>query len=144
MKKTIYIFRYISIIAVICSLIVPCYLFLIGCLENLRAIKIVLLDMSKRKLKVYFVELCQRDILMKIIRYIPNSLVLLHFCLWSFYHVFISNKIIVWGQGVLKMDQITHIGHLKKCTCRSNNYYPICYISGRFIVRKCEQLKWNF
>lgn len=112
MKKTFYVFRYVSWVAIICSLIGSLLLFYVGALKTYYAIKAVIFDyLPEGKEHLHSADIATKY-LMKALDTFLIALVLFIFA-HGVYTLFISNKKYNEKNNVLKWIRIPNIGHLK-------------------------------
>ena len=112
MKKPFYLFRYVSLTAVVCSLIGSLLLFFIGAWKTYSAIKIMFFDyLPKGDESIHFADNAT-IYMMKALDAFLIALALFIFA-YGVYTLFISNKSNADDNGVLKWIHIPNIGHLK-------------------------------
>lgn len=112
MKKTFYLFRYISWIAIIGSLLGSLLLFVVGALKTLNAFRVVLFDyIPKDKAHLHTADIATTYLIKSLDTFLI-ALVLFIFA-HGVYTLFISNKKYDDGKGVLKWIKTPNIGHLK-------------------------------
>ncbi|MFD2824617.1 YqhA family protein [Lacinutrix iliipiscaria] len=112
MKKLFYIFRYVSWIAVICSLIGSLLLFVVGALKTINALRVVLFDyVPKDKAHLHSADVATTYLIKSLDTFLI-ALILFIFA-HGVYTLFISNKKYEDGNGVLKWVRTPNIGHLK-------------------------------
>ncbi|WP_335977220.1 YqhA family protein [Gaetbulibacter jejuensis] len=112
MKKTFYLFRYISWIAIIGSLLGSLLLFVVGALKTINAFRVVLFDyIPKDKAHLHTADIATTYLIKSLDTFLI-ALVLFIFA-HGVYTLFISNKKFDDGNGVLKWIRTPNIGHLK-------------------------------
>ncbi|MEE9361392.1 MAG: YqhA family protein [Cellulophaga sp.] len=112
MKKTFYLFRYISWIAIICSLLGSLLLFIVGALKTFNAFRVVLFDyIPKDKAHLHKVDIATTYLIKSLDTFLI-ALVLFIFA-HGVYTLFISNKKYEDKNSVLKWIRTPNIGHLK-------------------------------
>lgn len=112
MKKTFYLFRYISWIAIICSLLGSLLLFIVGALKTFNAFRVVLFDyIPKDKAHLHTADIATTYLIKSLDTFLI-ALVLFIFA-HGVYTLFISNKKYDDGKNVLKWIRTPNIGHLK-------------------------------
>ncbi|QHI39285.1 hypothetical protein IMCC3317_46950 [Kordia antarctica] len=112
MKKTFYLFRYISWIAIIGSLLGSLLLFVVGALKTINAFRVVLFDyIPKDKAHLHTADIATTYLIKSLDTFLI-ALVLFIFA-HGVYTLFISNKKYDDGNGVLKWIRTPNIGHLK-------------------------------
>lgn len=113
MKKPFYIFRFISWIAIICSLLGSFLLFVVGALKTFNAFRVVLFDyIPKDKAHLHTADIATTYLIKSLDTFLI-ALVLFIFA-HGIYTLFISNKKYGDGNGgVLKWIKTPNIGHLK-------------------------------
>ncbi len=112
MKKPFYIFRFVSWIAIICSLMGSFLLFIVGALKTFNAFRVVLFDyIPSDKAHLHTADIAT-SYLIKSLDTFLIALVLFIFA-HGIYTLFISNKKYEDGNGVLKWIRTPNIGHLK-------------------------------
>ncbi len=142
MKKLFYILRYISLIAIICSIIGSLLLFFMGAWKTLNAIQIIFFDYipvgnehldSKENATIY---------IMKALDTFLIALALFIFA-YGIFKLFISNKNDIGDDGVLKWISVPNIGHLKSIL--SEVIIIILFVIFlEVIVENIHDLKWEF
>lgn len=112
MKKLFHVFRHISWIAIICSLLGSCLMFVAGAMKTANAFRVVLFNhLPEDKTHLHPADVATT--------YLIKSLdtFLIAFILFIFAHgvytLFISNKKYEGGSGVLNWIRTPNIGHLK-------------------------------
>ncbi len=142
MKKTFYIFRYISLTAIICSLIGSLLLFFSGAWKTYNAIKIVFFNYIPKGNENLLPIDNATIYLMKALDTFLIALALFIFA-YGIYTLFISNKKYIKDNSVLEWINIPTIGHLK-------NYLAEVIIIILFviflevIIENIYDLKWEF
>lgn len=112
MKKTFYLFRYISWTAIIGSLLGSLLLFIVGALKTFNAFRVVLFDyIPKDKAHLHTADIATTYLIKSLDTFLI-ALVLFIFA-HGVYTLFISNKKYDDGNGVLKWIRTPNIGHLK-------------------------------
>ncbi|RKE95264.1 YqhA family protein [Ichthyenterobacterium magnum] len=112
MKKTFYLFRYISWISIIGSLLGSLLLFVVGALKTFNAFRVVLFDyIPKDKAHLHTADIATTYLIKSLDTFLI-ALVLFIFA-HGVYTLFISNKKYDDGNGVLKWIRTPNIGHLK-------------------------------
>ncbi len=112
MKKPFYIFRFISWIAIISSLLGSFLLFIVGALKTFNAFRVVLFDyIPKDKAHLHTADIATTYLIKSLDTFLI-ALVLFIFA-HGIYTLFISNKKHGDGNGVLKWIRTPNIGHLK-------------------------------
>ncbi|MFD0962938.1 YqhA family protein [Pseudofulvibacter geojedonensis] len=112
MKKTFYLFRYISWIAIIGSLLGSLLLFIVGALKTINAFRVVLFNyIPKDKEHLHTADIATTYLIKSLDTFLI-ALVLFIFA-HGVYTLFISNKKYDAGNGVLKWIKTPNIGHLK-------------------------------
>ena len=112
MKKTFYLFRYISWIAIICSLLGSLLLFIVGALKTFNAFRVVLFDyIPKDKAHLHTADIATTYLIKSLDTFLI-ALVLFIFA-HGVYTLFISNKNFDDRNDVLKWIRTPNIGHLK-------------------------------
>ena len=112
MKKTFYLFRYISWIAIICSLLGSLLLFIVGALKTFNAFRVVLFDyIPKDKAHLHTADIATTYLIKSLDTFLI-ALVLFIFA-HGVYTLFISNKKDDDEKNVLKWIRTPNIGHLK-------------------------------
>lgn len=112
MKKPFYIFRYISWIAIVCSLLGSFLLFMVGALKTYNAFRVVFFDhIPKDKAHLHPADVATTYLIKSLDTFLI-ALVLFIFA-HGIYTLFISNKKYGDGNGVLKWIRTPNIGHLK-------------------------------
>lgn len=112
MKKTFYLFRYISWIAIICSLLGSLLLFIVGALKTFNAFRVVLLNyIPKDKAHLHTADIATTYLIKSLDTFLI-ALVLFIFA-HGVYTLFISNKKYDDKKTVLKWIKTPNIGHLK-------------------------------
>ena len=112
MKKTFYLFRYFSWIAIIGSLLGSLLLFVVGALKTLNAFRVVLFDyIPEDKLHLHKADIATTYLIKSLDTFLI-ALVLFIFA-HGVYTLFISNKKYDDGKGVLNWIKTPNIGQLK-------------------------------
>ncbi|WP_421803961.1 YqhA family protein [Flagellimonas sp.] len=112
MKKTFYVFRYISWIAIICSMLGSCLLFVVGALKTVNAFRVVLFDyVPEDKAHLHTADVATTYLIKSLDTFLI-ALILFIFA-HGVYTLFISNEKYKDGKGVLKWIRTPNIGHLK-------------------------------
>jgi uncharacterized membrane protein YqhA len=112
MKKTFYLFRYISWIAIICSLLGSLLLFIVGALKTLNAFRVVIFDyIPEDKAHLHKADIATTYLIKSLDTFLI-ALVLFIFA-HGVYTLFISNKKYDDEKNVLKWIKTPNIGHLK-------------------------------
>ncbi|WP_192878014.1 MULTISPECIES: YqhA family protein [Arenibacter] len=143
MKKPFYIFRYISIIAVISSLIGSLLLFFVGAWKTYGAIKIVLFDYVPKGNEGLLPVDIATVYLMKSLDTFLIALALFIFA-YGVFTLFISNKNnSAEDNGVLKWIRSPNIGHLKNVLAEVI-IIILFVIFLEVIVENVNNLKWEF
>jgi len=142
MKKPFYIFRYISLIAIICSLIGSLLLFFIGAWKTYNAIEIVFFAyIPKGNEHLHSMDNATLY-LMKALDTFLIALALFIFA-YGIFSLFISNRNDVDDDGVLKWISIPNIGHLKNIL--SEVIIIILFVIFlEVIIENINNLKWEF
>ncbi len=142
MKKPFYIFRYISLIAIICSLIGSLLLFFIGAWKTYNAFQIVFFDyipigsehlQSIDNATIY---------IMKSLDTFLIALALFIFA-YGIFTLFIANRNDIKENGVLKWINIPNIGHLKNILAEVI-IIILFVVFLEIIVENMHNLKWEF
>ncbi len=142
MKKPFYIFRYISLIAIICSLIGSLLLFFIGSWKTFNAIRIIFFGyIPKGSEHLHSIDNAT-IYLMKSLDTFLIALALFIFA-YGIFTLFISNKNTIEGNGVLKWISIPSIGHLKNILAEVI-IIILFVIFLEVIVENIHNLKWEF
>jgi len=141
MKNPFYIFRYFSLIAIICSLIGSLLLFFVGAWKTYGAIKIVLFDYIPNGQEHLNPVDTATIYLMKALDTFLIALALFIFA-YGVFTLFISNKNIV-DNGVLKWIRAPNIGHLKNVLAEVI-IIILFVIFLEVIVKNLDNLKWEF
>lgn len=142
MKKAFYIFRYISIIAVISSLIASLLLFFVGAWKTFDAIKIVLFDYIPEGSEGLLPADIATVYLMKSLDTFLIALVLFIFA-YGVFTLFISNKVDAnEDNGVLGWIRSPNIGHLKNVLAEVI-IIILFVIFLEVIVENVDNLKWE-
>lgn len=143
MKKPFYIFRYISIIAVISSLIGSLLLFFVGAWKTYSAIKIVFFDYVPKGNEGLLPVDIATVYLMKSLDTFLIALALFIFA-YGVFTLFISNKDNnVEDNGILKWIRSPNIGHLKNVLAEVI-IIILFVIFLEVIVENANNLKWEF
>lgn len=143
MKKPFYIFRYISIIAVISSLIGSLLLFFVGAYKTYGAIKIILFNYVPEGNEGLLPVDIGTVYLMKSLDTFLIALALFIFA-YGVFTLFISNKTNdVGDNGVLKWIKSPNIGHLKNVLAEVI-IIILFVIFLEVIVENVNNLKWEF
>lgn len=112
MKKTFYLFRYISWTAIIGSLLGSLLLFIVGALKIINAFRVVIFNyIPENKAHLHPADIATTYLIKSLDTFLI-ALVLFIFA-HGVYTLFISNKIYDDGNGVLKWIRTPNIGHLK-------------------------------
>lgn len=112
MKKPFYIIRFISWIAIVCSLLGSLLLFIVGALKTFNAFRVVLTDYTpENKAHLHTADIATTYLIKSLDTFLI-ALVLFIFA-HGIYTLFISNKQYGDGNGVLKWIRTPNIGHLK-------------------------------
>ncbi|MDT0295908.1 YqhA family protein [Mesonia ostreae] len=112
MKKTFYLFRYISWTAIIGSLLGSLLLFIVGALKTINAFRVVIFNyIPENKAHLHPADIATTYLIKSLDTFLI-ALVLFIFA-HGVYTLFISNKIYDDGNGVLKWIRTPNIGHLK-------------------------------
>ena len=112
MKKTFYLFRYISLTAIIGSLLGSLLLFIVGALKTINAFRVVFFNyIPENKAHLHPADIATTYLIKSLDTFLI-ALVLFIFA-HGVYTLFISNKIYDDGKGVLKWIRTPNIGHLK-------------------------------
>mgnify|MGYP003113603978 FL=1 len=142
MKKPFYIFRYISLIAIVCSLIGSLLLFFIGSWKTFNAIRIIFFGyIPKGSEHLHSIDNAT-IYLMKSLDTFLIALALFIFA-YGIFTLFISNKNDVESNGVLKWINIPSIGHLKNILAEVI-IIILFVIFLEVIVENINNLKWEF
>ncbi len=142
MKKPFYIFRYISLIAIICSLIGSLLLFFVGAWKTYGAIKIVLFDYIPNGKEHLHPADIATIYLMKALDTFLIALVLFIFA-YGVFTLFISNKNNIENNGVLKWIRVPSIGHLKNVLAEVI-IIILFVIFLEVVFENIDNLKWEF
>jgi uncharacterized membrane protein YqhA len=143
MKKPFYIFRYISLIAVISSLIGSLLLFFVGAWKTYGAIKIILFNYVPEGNEGLLSVDIGTVYLMKSLDTFLIALALFIFA-YGVFTLFISNKTNdVGDNGVLKWIKSPNIGHLKNVLAEVI-IIILFVIFLEVIVENVNNLKWEF
>lgn len=143
MKKPFYIFRYITLIAVISSLIGSLLLFFVGAWKTFGAIKIVFFDYIPKGNEGLVPVDIATVYLMKSLDTFLIALALFIFA-YGVFTLFISNKSDVKDDnGVLKWIKSPNIGHLKNVLAEVI-IIILFVIFLEVIVENVNNLKWEF
>lgn len=142
MKKPFYILRYISLIAIICSIIGSFLLFFMGAWKTFNAIQIIFFDY----IPVGSEHLDFKDnatiYIMKALDTFLIALALFIFA-YGIFTLFISNKNDIEDNGVLKWISVPNIGHLKSIL--SEVIIIILFVIFlEIIIENIYDLKWEF
>lgn len=142
MKKLFYKFRYISLIAIICSLVGSLLLFFLGAWKTYGAIKIVLFNYIPTGSE----HLNSSDIatiyLLKALDTFLIALVLFIFA-YGVFTLFFSNNINIPNDGVLKWIRVPNIGHLKNVLAEVI-IIILFVLFLEVIFQNIHNLKWEF
>ncbi|MFD2529316.1 YqhA family protein [Polaribacter marinaquae] len=112
MKKTFYLFRYISWTAIIGSLLGSLLLFIVGALKTINAFRVVIFNyIPENKAHLHPADIATTYLIKSLDTFLI-ALVLFIFA-HGVYTLYISNKIYDDGNGVLKWIRTPNIGHLK-------------------------------
>ena len=142
MKKPFYLFRYVSLTAVVCSLIGSLLLFFIGAWKTYSAIKIMFFDyLPKGDESIHFTDNAT-IYMMKALDAFLIALALFIFA-YGVYTLFISNKSNADDNGVLKWIHIPNIGHLKNILAELI-IIILFVIFLELIIENVHDLKWSF
>ena len=112
MKKTFYLFRYISWTAIIGSLLGSLLLFIVGALKTINAFRVVIFNyIPENKAHLHPADIATTYL----IKSLDTFLIALMLFIFAHgvYTLYISNKIYDDGNGVLKWIRTPNIGHLK-------------------------------
>ena len=142
MKKTFSIFRYISFIAIISSLLGSLLLFIVGAWKTYSAIKIVLFDYIPNGKEHLHPADSATTYLLKALDTFLIALVLFIFAR-GVYTLFISNKNIIDDNDVLKWSRTPNIGHLKNVLAEVI-IIILFVIFLEVIFENIDNLKWEF
>ncbi|MCK0126968.1 YqhA family protein [Gelidibacter japonicus] len=142
MKKTFSIFRYISFIAIISSLLGSLLLFFVGAWKTYIAIKIVLFDYIPIGKEHLHPADSATTYLLKALDTFLIALVLFIFAR-GVYTLFISNKNIIDNNDVLKWSRTPNIGHLKNVLAEVI-IIILFVIFLEIIFENIDNLKWEF
>ncbi len=142
MKKPFYIFRYISIISIICSLIGSFLLFFIGAWKIYNAIQIVFFDyIPKGSEHLHFTD----NATIYIMKSLDTFLIALALFIFAYgiFTLFISKKNEIDDNGILNWISIPNIGHLKNIL--SEVIIIILFVIFlEVIIENIHNLKWEF
>ncbi|MCJ7758539.1 MAG: YqhA family protein [Gillisia sp.] len=142
MKKPFYIFRYISLIAIICSLIGCLLLSLMGAWKTYNAIKIIFFDyIPKGSEHLHSMD----NATIYIMKALDTFLIALALFIFAYgiFTLFISNKNDIEDNGVLKWISIPNIGYLKNIL--SEVIIIILFVIFlEVIIENIHDLKWEF
>lgn len=142
MKKPFYIFRYISLIAIICSLIGSLLLFFIGARKTYNAIKIIFFDYIPTGSEHLHSTDNATIYIMKSLDTFLIALALFIFA-YGIFTLFISNKNDIEDNGVLKWISIPNIEHLK--TILAKVIIIILFVIFlEVVIENINNLKWEF
>lgn len=142
MKRPFYIFRYISLIAIICSLIGSLLLFFIGAWKTYKAFEIIFFDyIPKGSEHLHSIDNAT-IYLMKSLDTFLIALALFIFA-YGIFTLFISNKKDIKDNGVLKWINIPNIGHLKNILAEVI-IIILFVVFLEIIVENMHNLKWEF
>jgi len=142
MRKTFYIFRYVSFTAIICSLIGSLLLFFIGAWKTFSAVKIVLFDYVPIGKEYLNPADSATTYLLKSLDSFLIALVLFIFARGVFI-LFISNKNNNENDDVLKWSRTPNIGHLKNVLAEV--IIIILFVLFLEVVfENINNLKWEF
>ncbi len=142
MKKPFYIFRYVSLVAIICSLIGSLLLFLVGAWKTYGAIKIVLFDYIPKGNENLQPENIATIYLMKSLDTFLIALVLFIFA-YGVYTLFISNKNNIEDNGALNWIRVSSIGQLKNVLAEVI-IIILFVIFLEVVFENMDNLKWEF
>ena len=141
MKKPFYIFRYISLIAIICSLIGSLLLFIIGAWKTYNAIQIIFFDYIPKGSEHLHSTDNATIYLMKSLDTFLIALALFIFA-YGVFTLFISKRNDN-DDGTLKLISIPNIGHLKNIL--SEVIIIILFVIFlEVIIENIHNLKWEF
>ena len=112
MKKTFYLFRYISWTAIIGSLLGSLLVVIVGALKTINAFRVVIFNyIPENKAHLHPADIATTYLIKSLDTFLI-ALVLFIFA-HGVYTLYISNKIYDDGNGVLKWIRTPNIGHLK-------------------------------
>lgn len=141
MKKPFYIFRYISLLAIVCSLIGSLLLFLIGAWKTYNAIRIIFFDyIPKGNEHLHFTE----NATIYIMKSLDTFLIALALFIFAYgvFTLFIFRKNDN-DNGILKWISVPNIGHLKNIL--SEVIIIILFVIFlEVIIENIHNLKWEF
>lgn len=141
MKKPFYIFRYISLLAIVCSLIGSFLLFLIGAWKTYKAILIIFFDyIPKGSEHLLFTE----NATIYIMKSLDTFLIALALFIFAYgiFTLFIYRKNDN-DNGILKWISVPNIGHLKNII--SEVIIIILFVLFlEVIIENIHDLKWEF
>lgn len=141
MKKPFYIFRYISLLAIVCSLIGSLLLFLIGAWKTYKAIRIIFFDyIPKGSEHLQFTE----NATIYIMKSLDTFLIALALFIFAYgiFTLFIFRKNDN-DNGILKWISVPNIGHLKNIL--SEVIIIILFVIFlEVIIENIHNLKWEF
>lgn len=144
MKKPFYIFRYFSLIAIVCSLIGSLLLFFNGARKTYNSIKIIFFNyIPKGSEHIQPID----NPTIYIMKALDTFLIALALFIFAYgiYTLFISNKNRKNDNGVLKWIRISNIGHLKNILAEVIIIIIILFVVFlELIVENINNLKWEF
>ena len=141
MVKFLSVFRYLSLIAIICTLIGSLLLFIVGIWETITALRIVIFDYTPVHLEHMAFTDRATTFLLKSLDTFLIALVLMIFAK-GVYGLFISNS----GEqkvGIFKWISIPNIGHLKNILAEVI-IVILFVIFLEVIFENIDNLKWEF
>lgn len=141
MNKIFVIFRYTSIVAIICSLIGSLILFAVGAWETYEALKIILHQETPHHIEQMQFTDGATTYLLKALDTFLIALVLIIFSR-GIYTLFISNKSLK-DDEVFKWINIPNIGHLKS-TLAEVIIVILFVIFLEIVFENLNDLKWEF
>jgi len=141
MLKFLSLFRYLSLIAIVCSLIGSLVLFFVGIWETVTALRIVIFDYTPAHLEHMAFTDRATTFLLKSLDTFLIALVLMIFAK-GVYGLFISDSI-EKKDGVFKWIKIPNIGHLKNILAEVI-IIILFVIFLEVIFENIDNLKWEF
>ena len=142
MKKPFYTLRYISLIAIICSIIGSLLLFFMGAWKIINAIQIIFFDYIPAGSEHLDFKDNATIYIMKSLDTFLIALALFIFA-YGIFSLFISDRNDIEDKGVLKWIIVPNIGHLKKIL--SELIIIILFVIFlEIIIENINDLKWEF
>lgn len=142
MKKPFYTLRYISLIAIVCSIIGSLLLFFMGAWKIINAIQIIFFDYIPAGSEHLDFKDNATIYIMKSLDTFLIALALFIFA-YGIFSLFISDRNDIEDKGVLKWIIVPNIGHLKKIL--SELIIIILFVIFlEIIIENINDLKWEF